>query len=947
MIDFFQTVLPATGTYCVVGIKGQKPRQTFHADLESAAERAELLDQAGVDSYFALATFTEHSRKAEHAQFLRSFFIDLDCGPGKPYADQSAAAVALRAFLTDTTLPEPAVVNSGGGLHAYWPFTSDVPVSQWLPAAKAFKALCVTHKLGIDLSVTADAARILRVPGTHNYKLSTPRPVQIVSAGRPTAFEELVKLLPAQPMDLSAARAYGVDETTKALAQGELDPCNFGKIVRRSVKGSGCAQIKFAAEHAADLPEPLWRAALSIAWNCDDGGTAIHKISKAHPNYTPEDTLEKAERLTGKPHTCEWYKANNPSVCQGCTQRVTSPIVLGRYVQEAAAEEDGSYAVQAPVETHHEGEVQFVDVKIPPLPRPYFRGAKGGIFIKSMDKESGEPVDLEVYPYDLYVTDRYYDSDDHGDGEGELVAINLHLPQDGLRRFSAPLTSLMTTDKLRDALVKHGVVIFGKQVGLIMSYLAAAISKLQTNMVSNRTRSQMGWTSEGTFVVGELEYTNAGVKLAPPASGTRLLAPHFHKRGTLEGWRNIINFYNRPGMELHAFSFFAGAGSALLQLLNNQQVRGAVINLVSNGSGTGKTTVQMAINSVYGHPSELLMTQRDTLAAKFHNLGMLNSICMTVDEITNETPDNLSVLVYGATTGRAAHRMEAQSNKLRSNRTSWCTIMVTSSNAVITEALLAHKAAADGETKRIIEFHMPTPDGVTKQESDAVFRSLSDNYGTAGPIFIQHVVANRDTIAAELLETQQRIDATLQLERSDRFISSVFACAVVAGRIMERLGLHNIDLRRVYAAAAKAVSKERERKEDLLGDVQTMAFETLSSFITQNVGNTLVINSDAAMAMPTEIPHGPLRIRYEPDTQEMIIVASELRNFFVARRVDFKSSLEVFVKAEALKSTPKGLTVTRRPAAGANGSLRGAPTRCYVFDAEKLGMTDLPGDGRH
>jgi hypothetical protein len=228
-----------------------------------------------------------------------------------------------------------------------------------------------------------------------------------------------------------------------------------------------------------------------------------------------------------------------------------------------------------------------------------------------------------------------------------------------------------------------------------------------------------------------------------------------------------------------------------------------------------------------------------------------------------------------------------------------------------------------------------------------VFRSLSDNYGTAGPIFIQHVVANRDTIATELLETQQRIDATLQLERSDRFISSVFACAVVAGRIMERLGLHNIDLRRVYAAAAKAVSKERERKEDLLGDVQTMAFETLSSFITQNVGNTLVINSDAAMAMPTEIPHGPLRIRYEPDTQEMIIVASELRNFFVARRVDFKSSLEVFVKAEALKSTPKGLTVTRRPAAGANGSLRGAPTRCYVFDAEKLGMTDLPGDGRH
>ena len=941
MIDFLATVLPAAGTYCVVGIGRGKTIQTFYTDLDEVAERAYALSEAGIDAYFALATFSENSRKAQHARAMRAFFIDIDCGPGKDYAEQSEAAVALRGFVTDTGLPEPIVVNSGGGLHAYWPFTEDVTPERWLPAAKAFKAMCVENRLAIDLSVPADISRVLRMPGTSNFKNGGNRPVQIMATGKPTPFETLVAMLPAQPVDLSAARVYGVDALTKSLAESEKTPCSFKRIATRSLKGNGCRQIKWALENQDSVPEPLWRAALSIAWNCTDGESAIHKLSKGHPEYTFENTLEKAQRTTDKPHTCEWFRSNGDGHCNGCTLKVTSPIVLGRFVEASTPDEDGAITLQAPVETAHDGKIQFVDVKIPPLPRGYFRGAAGGIYIKRQD-EAGDDVEIEVYPHDLYVTDRYYDSDEHGDGDGELVAINVHLPQDGLRRFSAPTTSLMSTDKLRDTLVKHGVIVYGKQVGAIMAYIAAAITKLQSSMGSNRTRNQMGWTTEGSFVVGELEYTTVGVKLAPPASGTKQMAPLFHQKGTLEGWRDIINFYDRPGMELHAFAFFAGAGSALLQLLNNQQVRGAVVNLVSNGSGTGKTTVQMAINSLYGHPSDLLMTQRDTLNAKFHNLGMLNSICMTVDEITNESPEGLSHLVYGATTGRAAHRMEAQTNKLRSNRTTWCTIMVTSSNAVISEALQAHKAASDGELKRVIDLHMPTPTGVAKEESDRVFRALGSNYGVAGPVFIQYVVSNRAAIAREMQELQAELDEFMDMHRSERFYSSVLTCGILAGRIMRRLGLHSIDMERIKNAACGAVSTTKDASSTAVGSQGTVALETLSKFITQNMSNTLVISSDASNGAPVEMPKGPLRIRYEPDTQEMVIIASELRSFFVSNRVDFRGSIQSFVKSGVLKLDKAGSTATtRRPAAGAHGSLKGAPCRCYVFDAEKLGLQPL------
>ena len=939
---FLETVLPSGGTYCVVGIGSGRTRQKFFTSLDAVQEAATQLDTSGIDAYFALASFNTNSRKADDASELRSFFVDLDCGEGKPYEAAADAAQALSVFVAETGLPSPIVVHSGGGVHAYWPFTEAVPVAKWLPAARAFKALCVEHKLGIDLSVTADVARILRVPGTYNYKLTdNPRPVQIAVWGAQTPFETLLEFLPTPALDLSAARAYGHDGVTAALAQGDLPPCNFQRLVRKSVKGSsGCNQIAIAIKDAAILDEPLWRAALSVAWNCEDAEQAIHALSKRHPDYTPENTLEKAQRTSGKPYTCDWYRQNNPSGCEGCTHRITSPIVLGKRIEEATAT-DGVYSLETVITPDNEVVQTRVSIEIPAYPFPYFRGAKGGVYRKDTGPE-GEPIEIEVYPHDLYVTARFYDSNEHGDGEGELVGINLHLPHDGVRRFHAPVAALMTKDRMRDLLVKHGAIIFGKQVDTLMAYLASAIRGLQTRLASNRTRSQMGWTSENTFVVGELEYTADTTKLAPPASGTRDLAPLLHSKGSLEEWCKVINFYDRPGLEGHAFALFVGWGSPLLQLLNNQQVRGAVLNLVSNESGTGKTTVQMAINSIFGHPSELLMGQRDTTASKFHRLGTLNSICMTIDEMTNETPEGISTIVYGATTGRGAHRMDPQTNKLRTNNTSWCSFTVTSSNAVMADALSTFRSAVDGELKRVIDLHISIPPGVPKAESDEVFAPLADNYGLAGPVFMQYVMNHRDWVENMLQKMQAKVDAEMGLVRGDRFYSAVLAVAFTAALIGRRIGLHSIDMERVYQYAIATVGSIKQANSTTVGNTEVLAQETLAKFINENVNNTLIINGNkgADIAAPVQMPRGELRMRYEPDTGELVIVAQDLRKYFVERRVDFRSSLHALKASGVLKVPAKGSewTVVRRPAAGAIGNMAGSPTRCYVFDGAKLGV---------
>lgn len=934
MTDFLESVLPTQGTYCTVGIRSGVVKQSFQVTIADVDAVGSGLDATGVDAYFALATYNDDSsRKVENAAFLRSFFLDLDCGTGKPYADQPAAAQALSIFIKDTGLPSPTVVNSGGGLHVYWPLTEDVAVADWLPHAKSLKRLCVQQNLHADPAVTADVARILRIPGTHNFKGGQSRPVQIIAQGQPTDLNLFVELLPHAPVDLSAAKQYGMDASTREVAGGEYPKCMFSRVATRSINGTGCNQIKHALVDAANLEEPLWRAALSIAIRCEDGATAIHKLSQAHPEYTPENTEAKAAETKG-PYTCQWYKDNYHEGCRGCTQLISSPILIGRVVEEAQVTDD-----QYVVEKEEDAESPAMSLTIPAYPFPYFRGANGGVFRRDRNKD-GDDIEVEIYPDDLYLTERFYDSDETGSGDGEMVGINLHMRKDGVRRFYTPVTSLFATDKLRDVLVRNGVIAYGKKLELLMAYFASAIRKLQSQYAANRTRNQMGWTPDlQGFVLGEVEYTASGVKLAPPASGTRELAAHFKPTGTLAEWKTIADFYDRPGLEPHALALFFGFGSPLLRLMEGNAVKGAMVHLKHNGSGSGKTTAQMVANSIFGHPNDLLMKKEDSYASKMHRLGMMNSLIFTIDEITNEKAEVLSDMAYGSTSGRGKHRMESQTNKMRANHTTWCNITLTSGNASVTDVLQQYKSTADGELRRVLEIAVPKYTGATKQEIDATFTKLNSNFGVAGPIYIEYVLSHMPEVKSLLSKMQTKIDEALHLDQADRFYSAILTCAFVGALISQRLGLHSITINRVYDFALLLVEQNRTATKADIGDPTVVAQETLAAFVNENVNNALVapmVNPSGVPERPAMAPRNKLLMRYDPMTHELAISVQEFRKFFSMRQVDVKDSLHRLHAINLMKYDGKSHPI--RLGAGAVGNLQGLPVRCYVFDGNALGI---------
>ena len=316
--QFYEKALPTQGVYCITSIgTDKKVSNKFAETLDDVFAQIETFKKKGVNTFVALGTFEGYSRKADDCLFVRSFFIDLDVGADKDYQSKGDAHTALYKLIGETGLPDPVVIDSGGGVHAYWIMDEDIPKDEWKPVAETFKALCLQH-ISIDPVVTADAARIMRAPDTLNYKFDPPEPTSVVSdevfAYSWQEFREFLGVEPvveAEPLteeqltaqDILASIPKGIDDDTKEILKLDTFAKSFETLVEKSLAGDGCEQIKYIWLNAATLPEPPWRAGLSIAKFCDDGADAIHKLSEKHPEYNHAKTEEKADGIPA-PRTC-------------------------------------------------------------------------------------------------------------------------------------------------------------------------------------------------------------------------------------------------------------------------------------------------------------------------------------------------------------------------------------------------------------------------------------------------------------------------------------------------------------------------------------------------------------------------------------------------------------------------------------------------------------------
>ena len=117
---------------------------------------------------------------------LPGLWLDLDCDQGPEAKNPRERALQ---FLDWLPFGSPSIlVNSGGGFHAYFLFReplfirnrSDLAYAKRLSHGFQSTVIGWGNRHGYALDLTADLARVLRVPGTVNLKTDQPRRVEVV-----------------------------------------------------------------------------------------------------------------------------------------------------------------------------------------------------------------------------------------------------------------------------------------------------------------------------------------------------------------------------------------------------------------------------------------------------------------------------------------------------------------------------------------------------------------------------------------------------------------------------------------------------------------------------------------------------------------------------------------------------------------------------------------------
>lgn len=283
MKDFFSEALPDKGIKFIAYKNGRSfahlPCRTFDEMVEKARE----IDAQGCDVYHACASYKQKSyidddgkrrqRTAENAGWVKSFWLDIDCGPdkaekGKGYETIKDALSALLAFVGAVGLPKPIIIFSGGGLHVYWPFTETITKEQWAPGAAQLKALtlCPSIRLVADDSRTSDITSVLRPIGTHNYKPERAGAEVILKiAGVPTdfsLFSQIISKAHETHCGGSTRPSTGIQLAFPQSAPDTETPENITRVK------SALAAIN------PDCDRDLWRnicfAIHSTGWSCSE-----------------------------------------------------------------------------------------------------------------------------------------------------------------------------------------------------------------------------------------------------------------------------------------------------------------------------------------------------------------------------------------------------------------------------------------------------------------------------------------------------------------------------------------------------------------------------------------------------------------------------------------------------------------------------------------------------
>lgn len=210
------------------------------------------------------------------------------------------------------------------------------------------------------------------------------------------------------------------------------------------------------------------------------------------------------------------------------------------------------------------------------------------------------------------------------------------------------------------------------------------------------------------------------------------LTESLKERGSYDIWLDMCKKIRQNKAHYEPQLYMAASfASVLLKKLNMLPF---IVNLWGS-TGKGKTVAMMLAASIWANPSEnkYITDSYSTQNAFEIRLDILNHLPLMMDDLSkvrDKLNDNFTDLIYLLCSGKGKDRSNVDLG-LNKVKTWQCTIL---SNM---ERPLAAETMRGGAINRILDFEMQ--DGYIFESGNAVVEILSDNYGFAGPKFVDYL----------------------------------------------------------------------------------------------------------------------------------------------------------------------------------------------------------------
>jgi hypothetical protein len=808
---FLRRVLPDGGKYVVVSIAGESGAREIRGlpDIPAAVSAAQRLSQYKTNVYFAVGTYGA-DRKQPVAK--RALFVDLD---PKGYPTKQEQLQALSAWCRATAFPPPSIyVDSGHGIHAYWCFDRDMPVAEWRPLAEALKKRCLEADLKIDPTVTADAARILRMPGTMNVKGETPLACRVlkdtgVSYDPSALLKSLSPVLSSSLAALAGMVGAGDLGTAPEASSYPQVPYYATEIAEK------CGVLKEAlASGGHEHTEPQWRHLLSLLTFTEDGDKLVHDISKGHVGYTPSSTdakyaavlqLKRDGKL--KPILCTTFAGYKGSICAACPYNgnIKTPMVLGKI-------EATSF-----------------------LPHGY-RMADYSVQ-KMIKKGDGEVPDLwvDVFPYRISDVETLDPGSDRALHVRMLLSSKKHVTKFTYEH----MLMFMQGSEFNQELAKARLWATPTQLNEFKSFMTTWLRKMTDIKTSVSIElTGLGWGKRGgkhAFVAGPSVYTEDAKEydFHPPDPA---MLRNYKPKGVIDPWKTAAIAIAKDPRQAAVCTLLTAFAAPLV---NFTGVKGLAYSLYSAESGTGKSSILRTAQAVWGHPTLGMAMVDDTQLSVINKLGFLNTIPAYWDELrSGDALVNFVKMIFTLGQGREKARLTS-SIKQQSTGT-WDTLITIASNERIADHVDQYIKNTDAGRLRLFEVSLPMllmPDPLVTR----AFSRLEANYGHAGIIYGAYLATHRSEAEQLVHAYQDYLKKRISPGSAERFWVAFISAILAAATLVERAGLLNINKPKLTAWLLEQVQAQKTGVDTNYKTPADAALSSVISFIDCNRDHMLLV----------------------------------------------------------------------------------------------------------